>query len=266
VKLRIKASTKCRPTGKRLARAIGGKLLRNRGVSRYRDRPGDIIINWGCTDPALFGWKYATILNSPAAVNVAVDKLAAFKVLTEAGVNMPLFTDELERACRWYDKGKRVIQRNMLRASGGKGIVVCDPSGRVVADFNRPTAQGQMWTLYRKKVDEYRVHVMGGQVIDVQKKMRSRTDERWTGNNTIRNQENGWVYGRENVRAPQAVEEVAKQVVAILRLDFGAADIGWSGATAVASVYEVNTAPRLIRSTLDSYRRGMLRVIRERKD
>jgi hypothetical protein len=191
---------------------------------------------------------------------MAVDKLIAFNVLTEAGVEMPLFTDDYERATRWWKGGKTVIQRNMLRASGGKGIIVCGQGEDIGPP---PTRQGQMWTLYRKKVDEYRVHVMGGQVIDVQKKMRSITDERWTGNNTIRNQANGWVYGRENVRAPQAVEEVAKQAVAILRLDFGAVDIGWTGQTAVASVYEVNTAPRLIRSTLGEYSRGMLRLVRD---
>lgn len=116
-----------------------------------------------------------------------------------------------------------------------------------------------MYVRYVPKKDEYRVHVFNGRVIDVQKKMR-RLGE-FTGDpeirNMVRNYDNGWIFGRSNIAPPQDVIDQSIAAVRALGLDFGAVDTGWTENIQQATVYEVNTAPGLAGSTVQSYIRAL---------
>lgn len=239
-----------------LTRAMGIRRIRREG-SRFVARPSDVIINWGGhTIPDHLA--AATIINSPESVHLACDKLATFRELDERGVCIPLWTDDRERAQRWSDGGKTVIVRKLTRAYGGKGIVVVEPGGEV--------PEAPLYTMYRKKTDEYRVHVIGQEVVDVVQKRRLRDEarnDRWDGDNHIRNKANGWIYARDGVERPDRVAEEAVNAVAGLNLHFGAVDIGWSPRSRKATVYEVNTAPGLEGTTVERYRNGLRRFISE---
>ncbi|GAG47489.1 unnamed protein product, partial [marine sediment metagenome] len=69
----------------------------------------------------------------------------------------------------------------------------------------------------------------------------------------IRNTDNGWVYCRGGVDAPEAVITAAVRAVDCLGLDFGAVDIGYNEHYDRCAVFEVNTAPGLEGTTLDKY-------------
>ena len=114
-----------------------------------------------------------------------------------------------------------------------------------------------MYTKYFKKADEYRVHVFDGEVIDVQQKRKRQEVPNEEVDYQVRSGRNGWVFCRDGVDCPGSVRIMACRAVNVLGLDFGAVDIGWNRHNEECAVFEVNTAPGLEGSTLDSYYRAI---------
>lgn len=225
-----------------LSRALGVKRVL---VTRttFRPRRGDKVINWGAAKQLFSDDHY---INLPCAVALAQDKLTTYAILKDAGVPIPEYTQEMRVAYDWLEEGRTVVARKLLRATKGRGIVLVEP---LHSDL-LPTAP--LYTVYEKKRDEYRIHVAGGRVIDVQHKRRERTFE--GRNNQIRNRANGWVFCRHDIAAPpECVLRAAIDAVHALGLSFGAADIGYNMHYDKACVYEVNTAPGLEGTTLQRY-------------
>jgi D-alanine-D-alanine ligase-like ATP-grasp enzyme len=77
----------------------------------------------------------------------------------------------------------------------------------------------------------------------------------------VRNHDNGFIFVRNDVKAPSSVEEQAVRAIKALGLDFGAVDIIWNDKQQKAYVLEVNTAPGLEGSTVDDYARGFRNLI-----
>jgi glutathione synthase/RimK-type ligase-like ATP-grasp enzyme len=230
--------------------ALGTKLIRIRNT-RFRPRADDIVINWGSGMQLFHNRNY---LNNPSAVLRATNKLLTLESLLAAEVNVPEFTTRQSVAQRWVDDGSTVVARRLLRGCKGRGIEMC-AQGTVV-----PTAP--LYTKYVPKYDEYRVHVMGGQVIDIQQKRRRHNVE---ANSQIRNERHGWVFCRQDVNCPEVVAEAGVRAVAALGLDFGGCDIGFTRRGSVATVYEVNTAPGIEATSLDTYSASLLNLIRGRR-
>jgi glutathione synthase/RimK-type ligase-like ATP-grasp enzyme len=227
------------------AKALGVRagILRatNRQVNKHGDF--DVVINWGRSERRFKG-EY---INAPEAVAVASDKLRTAEHFEQHGVPQPPYTTSREEAQGWLDDGQAVVCRTLLRASEGRGIVLAN------TDSGTPLAKAPLYARYVKKADEYRIHVAFGKVIDVQQKKRRLEvpDDKidWQ----IRNAHNGWVFTRGGVSPPSCVLDAAVDAVAALGLDFGAVDIGYNIKGGAGTVYEVNTAPGLEGSTLDSY-------------
>jgi glutathione synthase/RimK-type ligase-like ATP-grasp enzyme len=225
------------------AKALGVRagILRatTRQVTKYGDF--DLVINWG-RSVRRFNCEY---INAPEQVVLASDKLRTAKNFSDNGVPQPDFTEDRDIARGWVNEGCTVVCRKLLRASQGRGIVLAESSDEVC---NAP-----LYTKYVKKAAEYRVHVAFGEVVDVQLKKRrlevADDDVNWQ----IRNAHNGWVFTRDGVTAPSCVRDAAIASVASLGLDFGAVDIGFNAKAGAAVVYEVNTAPGLEGTTLDTY-------------
>lgn len=231
--------------GSRSARALADEtgILRLRLVrTRFRPRPDDTIINWGSHE-LLFDQEH--YLNEPRRVVVAADKLASIRCMDKAGVSVPDFTTDPSEAQDWVDEGDIVVARTLLNASSGRGIVLC---GR---EYGDDVPEAPLYTAYVPKYDEYRIHVWQGQVIDRQQKRRRNGYEGI--DSRVRNASGGWVFCRENIEVPSAVDEEAVKAVEALRLDFGAADVGFTRNRNLATVYEVNTAPGLEGATVVSY-------------
>ena len=231
-----------------LANALGIKRLRLTG-SRFRSRDGDVILNWGQSQPGVFlPLRNCVWLNDPLRVARARDKLLAYQFMSGAGVAVPEYTDCFDTAAMWLRVNIPVLARHTLTGQAGAGIEYYSGAD----DYNRfsRSTTAPMYVKYVPKYDEYRVHVVGGKVIDVQQK-RTRSGE--DANYQVRNAANGWVFCRENVYPHDLVTSQAVAAVAALGLDFGAVDIGWTRKTSTATVYEVNTAPGLEGTTLERY-------------
>lgn len=225
-------------SAKRLAEALGCKQIKLEG-SKYRERPWKTVVNWGSSK-----CPYES-LNDSSAVAVASDKLLSLKQLSLCGVSTPEWTTDRQIASGWLTEGHTVVCRGTLTGSSGEGIeLVSDP----LCDL--PLVP--LYTKYAKKKDEYRVHVFDGKVIDVQRKMRKKDVPDGEVDWKIRNLAGGFIFGREGVNPDDQVLQESTSAVKALGLVFGAVDVGFHPDFG-AKVYEVNTAPGLEGSTVDSY-------------
>jgi glutathione synthase/RimK-type ligase-like ATP-grasp enzyme len=227
------------------AKALGLRCGILRATRKQVEKHGDFdyVINWGRSDRR-FNGEY---VNKPEAVALASDKLQAMQRLGNYGVAQPDYTTDIEVARQWLDDGHSVVARKLLRANSGRGIVLLSPED---AD-DIPTAP--LYTKYIPKTTEFRVHVFGDRVLDVQEKRRRHDVPDEDVNWQIRNHGNGFVFARDDVRAPSCVTDAAVRAVSCLGLDFGAVDIGYNAKRDKCRVYEVNTAPGLEGSTLERY-------------
>ena len=110
-----------------LARSLGCRRVHP--DRNYRPRNNHLVVNWGnSTSPAFLNrGRPGRMLNNPANVANASNKLKAFQVLSEAGVSIPEFTTDPEIAQRWYLDGTTVIGRCQLQGHSGQGILLTDP-------------------------------------------------------------------------------------------------------------------------------------------
>ena len=235
-------------SAKALAEGLGGRVLKLEG-SKFIPRHGDKIINWGCSGPInLNGSQTVQLINHPNSIRDAANKLTAFQMMKEAGVSVPLFAARREDVS-W--PGITVV-RHRLSGHSGEGIEI--------VDAGRDLPNAPLYVQYIPKKDEYRVHVVGTSIIAVQRKAkRNDADEvNWK----VRNHSNGFVFVRNDVRAPDRVLDEARNAVRALGLDFGAADVIWNAKQQQAYVLEVNTAPGLEGQTVDDYVNGFREMLR----
>lgn len=133
--------------------------------------------------------------------------------------------------------------RTRLQSHSGGGIVIAESIDDLV---NAP-----LYTKYIKKKKEFRVHVFNQEVIDIQEKRKSHdvanVDFR------IRNHASGFVFCRDNIVEPSDLRTVSIAAVTTLGLDFGAVDVIYNEKQDKCYALEVNTAPGLEGTTLQSY-------------
>jgi len=186
-------------------------------------------------------------------LNAGTDKLTQLNRFNEHGVNCPEFTRDHATAAGWIRGGSSVMCRTLLRASEGRGIVVAETEEQLV---NAP-----LYTRYVPKKQEFRVHVLNGQVIDVQmkKKRRGFEDER---NTKIRNLANGYVFCRNGIREPDNLRELACKATRSLGYTLGAVDIAYNVKRDQLVVLEVNANPGMQGQTLENYANAIVGGVR----
>lgn len=218
-----------------LADALGGRVLRLQG-SQYRYRERDTIINWGNSQP----FPYPACLNPSENIRAASNKLAAFALMRDAGVQIPEFwTNEIDIP----DEAFPVVCRTILNGHSGAGIVIANNRGELV--------RSPLYVRYMKKRDEYRIHAGRNGIIAIQRKAIPNGTE--PVDTRIRNHHNGYVFVRGDVNPPEQVITQATLAINALGLDFGAVDIIWNNHYQLATVLEVNTAPGLCGTTITDY-------------
>lgn len=156
----------------------------------------------------------------------------------------PESTRDVAVARTWIAAGDSVMCRRLLRASEGRGIVVADTIEQLVA--------APLYTRYVKKKAEYRVHVLNGQVIDVQAK-RKRKGFEGDRDTKVRNLANGYVFCRDNIVEPEGLRAVAVKATAAVGYSLGAVDIAFNERNNRLVVLEVNACPGLQGTTLEKY-------------
>lgn len=229
-----------------LVEALGAAMLRRTG-STYRPRAGDLVVNWGSTECPSFA--PARMLNNPDSVSRAVNKTTCLSILRTAQVPTVEWTQERSVAERWL-RNSTVFVRQQTSASRGRGILV-----RTNSDGLGPLPEARLYTRHFNGRYEYRVHVVRGEVIDVQQKKRRRGAAR----NLVRSYANGYVYCRGGVEAPESVKQASLDAVRALGLDFGAVDI-LCKQDGTCAVLEVNTAPGIEGTTVEKYAEAIRRA------
>jgi len=222
------------------------KVLANRlGVLRVNGsksfKRSDVVLNWGNGNLTIRGSD--NVLNAPMAVSWASNKLNTFSRLDHTNIPTVEHTTSAEEASGWLDQGDTVMARKIVNGSQGAGL--CVLSGTQWED-------APLYTKY-VKAHEYRVHVFCGKVIDIQKKKRRANAPEGAPHPYIKNSKNGWVFCREDVAAPLALYDIAKNAVEALGLHFGAVDILYRESENKVMVLEINTAPGIENTTLERY-------------
>lgn len=232
-------------SAKDLAETLGIKRIKHER-SKFKGNPNKTVINWGCSVLPEEVAK-CKVINSPESVSKAVNKLSFFKAV-DGIARTPEWTTGAAVALQWMQDGYVVLSRTKLTGHSGDGIVINGPA-------NAEVILAPLYVKYIKKKDEYRVHVMRGQVIDVQRKARKEDVPDDKINWLIRNHANGFVFVRGEAlgEVPQDVIDQAVLAVNALGLDFGAADVIWNDHRKQAFVLEVNSAPGLTGTTLKKY-------------
>jgi glutathione synthase/RimK-type ligase-like ATP-grasp enzyme len=232
-----------------LANELGIRILRHEG-SRYAPRSGDIIINWGSSDlPDRLLSSDARILNPPGPVKTCTNKLQFFQALA-GNYSLPPWGTDIFWARDQIRNGYAVCCRTMLTGHSAQGLVLVTDEADLV--------DAQLYTRYIKKREEYRIHVMRGEIIDRQRKAR-RTDHDspdWQ----VRTHANGFVYAREDCHPDPTVDTAALEAVESVGLDFGAVDVIWNADSRLPYVLEVNTAPGLEGSSPGIYATNLRRL------
>ena len=237
-------------SAKALADALGIKRIKLDG-SKFVGKAGDFIINWGSSKLPVDIAGDAVIINEPECVALAANKFKTFEALNQYGVSIPPFTDNLEEAKAW----PCVVERHLLNGHSGAGIKI-KQKGEVLEPC-------PLYVKYIPKKSEWRIHVVMGNVIAVQRKARSRDvpDEKvdWK----VRNHDNGFIFARnEGAEPPYSVVHHAVNAVEALGLDMGAVDVIFNEKNDQAYVLEVNTACGLEGETVNDYANALGKILR----
>lgn len=236
---------------KALKEALGAKKIKNEG-SLFKGHPNKTVINWGSSTVPNEVLK-CNIINHPDKVKVTADKLKFFKTV-EGEEWVPPFTTFYETALEWVAAGKIVFARKILNGHSGAGIVL------MRKDEPENFTKAPLFVEYIPKVEEYRVHVIFGKVVDVQRKTLSKDKAEelkakgLEPNFKIRNLENGFIYQRSNINPSQAILDASLAAVKKIGLDFGAVDIVAHKVNGKPYVLEINSAPGLVGTTIESYK------------
>lgn len=219
------------------------------------------ILNWGSSRVPDWASRAAArsvpILNKPANVAIAVDKLLTLKRLSEAGVRVPEFTTNVSVAGEWLRRGATVMERHELRGNSGDGIRVVNFDDE---EMESNLTSAPLYTKFIPKTAEFRVHVFNGEVIDYIQKLKISSERRPENfNKYISSVNYGWVFSRTGIRDMPEVRQIAIQAVRALGLDFGAVDVVF--ADGLPFVLEVNCSPGLAGTTLVKYGNALRRYM-----
>lgn len=239
-------------SAKLLSEQLSAPRLKVDGTSKFRSRLTDTVINWGSSDLPSNLLSAGTILNHPSVVALSSNKLAALSVLTDEGVPCLTFTTDPEQVRTWLREGHVVFARTLLNSHSGRGIIQLE--GAEAAIPNAP-----LYTLYKKKQHEYRVHVLPDGSVSVRQKRKRNGIE--VSDYRIRNHAGGYVFAHELSYLPEDLVSVAMQATRALDLDFAALDILYNHRDNQCYVIECNSAPGLDNSSARMYAEAFRRRI-----
>jgi len=232
-------------SAKKLSEALGAKRIKREG-SRYKHKPGDTIINWGCSEIDNPEVLKGRILNQPDQVATASNKKLFFERYPgNRGFAVPA-TTAIEVASLWSLQGFTVVVRHKVTGHSGEGIEIVEPGGLM------PWAL--LYTKYQKKTDEYRVHFVNNRVIKFARKGRKMDVPDEEVNWQVRNLEGGFIYALAKLEdMPEPVSDACANFIYNTKLHFGAIDVLYHRPSDAAYILEVNTAPGLSGSTIEAY-------------
>lgn len=168
-------------------------------------------------------------------------KIEQYEFFKIQGLPALEFTKSRQEAQQWAQTCP-VVCRTLTHSSEGKGIVVAETPAEVI---NAP-----VYTKYKKKKKEFRVHIFKDQVVHVLEKRRKQGVD---GDTKIRNTANGYVFCSENVQEPPGLRDLALQASKVTLSDFKGVDVGFNEKKNELFVIEVNSAPGIEGTNVDRY-------------
>src|SRR3546814_11566955 len=81
-------------------------------------------------------------------------------------ISIPKFFTQKRFAENYMFDGYTIVARTVLNGHSGAGIVLCETPEQLAA------VDAPLYVVYEPKKQEYRVHVLNGKVVDVQRKAR----------------------------------------------------------------------------------------------
>jgi len=178
----------------------------------------------------------------------SVDKLTQYQWFKEQGLSALEFTTDPFQAAAWLSIDKTtVFGRRYLNSSCGKGIIVLEPENIHSGVGNYP-----VYTKYKKKRREFRVHVYKDQVVAVTEKRR-RSGFEGQRDTKIRNLENGYVFCQTVANEPVGLRDLALSASKVSSSDFKGVDIGYNERNNDLFIIEVNSAPGIQGSNINAY-------------
>jgi len=217
------------------SKALASLLSQKLGYKVYRVTPGSVRRRKAFT------------------LNAGTDKLTQLNQFTSNNVTCPEYTQDRAVAEQWIRDGSTVMCRTLLRASEGRGIVIAETVDQLV--------NCRLYTKYVPKKEEYRVHVLNGEVIDVQQKRKKR-EFNDTRDTKIRNVNNGYVFCRDGIVEPLQLRQLAVNATQSLSYTLGAVDIAYNVKKDKLVVLEVNATPGMQGTTLEKYANAIIKGIK----
>lgn len=227
--------------------------------SKFVGSPRHTVINWGSSQLPTEVLK-ARVINSPDRVQTTSNKLNFFRYISNTNQDLlPPWTTNQAVAIDWTAKGDIVCARTVLNGHSAQGLILMDR--------NKPDTlvRAPLYTKYIKKDEEYRVHIVEGEIISVQRKVLKRDfadqaeENRTTINWKIRNLANGFIYQRNDINPDPSVTQVALEALRIAGLNFGAVDVIFNRHQRRSYVLEINSAPGITGTTVTEYAQAFRR-------
>lgn len=177
-----------------------------------------------------------------------LNKIEQLQVFTEKEISCPKYSTTITGAKEL--NCKTLFARKLINSTNGRGIVEFKGNEEAYP-------QAPLYTEYIPKKAEYRFHVFGNKVIDIQEKRKKIgfEDERDT---RIRNVHNGYVYCRDGLNIPAGAGNLAVQAVQACNYQYGAVDIIYNEKRNQCYVLEVNSRPGLMGATLEKYAEALI--------
>ncbi len=244
-------------SAKALSEKMGVKRMLREG-STVKNAASVTIINWGDGDFPIRKWNKARVINKPAAVLRAVNKVAAFQAMERVKVSIPAFTTDYSVAAGWIRDGEQVVARATATGHSSAGLTIH-------TDMKNLPKSSALYTKYIPKKSEFRVHVVDGKVIAIQQKVFPAGKDSKNVDWRIRDVKQGFVFAsREKVALPSKnIATAAIDAVDALGLDFGGVDVIYNEDRGVF-VLEVNTAPGIDGTDLASYSKALTTLINKK--
>ena len=196
-----------------------------------------VVIRWGSSTPAVLDFA----INTRQSIALTSHGLNSLQVMEEAGVPVPTVWTRPPTVEELYPILARTINHR-----GGMDILWCENHAEAVG-----TGRG-FFTRYTKVDHEFRVHVFGGEVLRVFRKVKRESD----ADNLIRTSYRGWGYSRVTESSiGESGVSVSLNAISALGLAFGAVDLGYNSETGKFVVFEANTGPSLNSVSLLYYAR-----------
>lgn len=181
-----------------------------------------------------------------------VDKLTQYRWFEQKGIPSVAFTTDPNQVKTFLEEGHTVFARHLLNSSCGKGIEVLEKG--------MPISVAPVYTVYKKKKREFRVHIYKDTVVATTEKKRRKD---WDGvqDTKIRNLANGYVFCQEVDNPPAGLLDLAKAAAQISPSFFRGVDIGYNEKENQLFVIEVNSAPGIQGTNIEKYVKEILKNV-----